>query len=368
MNPSYRKYIQNPNKTPLRLFQNQCLPANAMKSYWWVSLLLLLLTVVISWFTVVFAENQVYQVGGSHHDDHLNDETDDIPNDYTPFIIPIDSGKRIIIAPIITCTIWENDTWNPFFHPCKMAQTFLVDTDWNDGNANYTYIFEDWIDFDWNDIVVNFYASMSYGVFSDLFLAFREAGWKNPFSLEITTEDTWIKIEWNSTDYPETNSLMVSDGETVEVNLFTESNPGDQAFLRFLVPPVAGFSWNPQFPLVGETVVFNASESYDLDKEIETYSWVFGDGASVDTDNSMIPHSFTSSGTYGVTLTVTDSDGLTNIVSKPIKVLAIIGGETTSVDNILVTIWKSINLLLVVMLAVTASLIRKRKNSAANFA
>ena len=186
----------------------KCLTAKIMKSYLWFSLLLILLMISASSFLIVYSED------GSHHDDHLNDESDDFPNDYMPFVIPVESGKQITVAPVTTCTVLENDTWNPHHHPCKMAQTFLVDNDWSDGNANYTYIFEDWTDYDWNDIVVNFYASTSDGIFSDLFLAFREAGWKNPFSLEITAGGTWIKIEWNSTDYPNMDSLLVGEGKT----------------------------------------------------------------------------------------------------------------------------------------------------------
>ncbi|MDH5495181.1 MAG: PKD domain-containing protein [Candidatus Bathyarchaeota archaeon] len=340
-----------------------------MKSYWWLSLFLLTLMVMSSSLSIVFCEESAYQAqDNSHHDDHLNDPSDGFPNDYTPLIIPIESGKRITVAPITTCTLLENATWNPYYHPCKMAQTILVDNDWNDGDANYTYIFEDWTDYDWNDIIVNLYASISDGILSDMFLAFREASWKNPFSLEITAEGTWINIKWNSTDYPNIHSLTIDEGETAEVDLFAESNPGDKAFVRFLIPPFASFSWYPTQPLTGETIVFDASASYDLDKEIETYSWSFGDDTSINTDNQTITHKFVSHGTYSVNLTVTDTDGLIDVVSKHIKVSAGIGGETTSLDNTLVTIWKKANILLITTLAAAATLIRRKKKHSTNLA
>jgi len=195
-------------------------------------------------------------------------------------------------------------------------------------------------------------------------LAFREASWKNPFSLEITAEGTWIKIKWNSTDYPNMNSLIVKEGETVEVDLFAESNPSDEAFIKFLLPPVAGFSWQPSQPCAGATVIFDASASYDLDKEIETYYWVFGDGASAETDNATITHSFVSPGTYHVHLTVIDNDGLEATALKTIKVLATIGGETVSLDDTLMTIWRNASIILIVAFFAASILVqRKRKQS-----
>lgn len=333
-----------------------------MKSYLRVYLFLLLLIVMSPSFPIVFCEESAYQVqDSSYHDDHLNDPSDDFPNDYTSFTIPFDSDKQITIAPVITCTSLENNIWYPHYHPCKMAQTILVDNDWNDGNASYTYIFEDWIDYDWNDIVVNLYASTSDGIFSDLYLSFREADWKNPFSLEITAEGTWIKIEWNSTDYPDMQSLTVDEGETVEVDLFTESNQYDKALVRFLIPPVASFSWYPQQPYVGTTVVFDASASYDPDKEIETYSWIFSDDTSVDTEYQGVIHNFMFPGIHNVNLMVIDSDGLTHMVSRHVSVSAIIGGETTSLDNTLINIWKNTNIILIIAFVTIVTLIHRKK-------
>jgi len=332
-----------------------------MKNYCWLSLYLLLLVITMLSFPTAFCEEQTYQLqDNSYHDDHLNDATDDFPNDYTPLTIPIADGKQITVAPAITCTALENGTWHPHHHLCKLAQTLLVDDDWTDGNANYTYIFEDWTDYDWNDIIVNLYASISYGFFSDLSLVFREAAWKNPFSLEITAEGTWIKIEWNSTDYPNMNSLTVDEGETVVIELFPESNASDTAFIRFLIPPSASFAWYPMEPSVGATVLFDASASYDPDKKIETYSWVFSDGTSVTTDTETITHSFNSTGIYSVNLTVADIDGLTDVMSKHIQVVAIVGGETTPISIPIKPVWKYINILLIIAFAAVTALIKRK--------
>ena len=60
--------------------------------------------------------------------------------------------------------------------------------------------------------------------------------------------------------------------------------------------------------LVNQLVEFDGSGSYDPDDDIVSYEWDFGDdtGGSGETPN----HSYSAIGTYTVTLTVTDDDGL----------------------------------------------------------
>ncbi|MCK4364627.1 MAG: right-handed parallel beta-helix repeat-containing protein [Thermoplasmatales archaeon] len=66
----------------------------------------------------------------------------------------------------------------------------------------------------------------------------------------------------------------------------------------------------PYTGIVGTEVTFNATNSFDLDGNITTYSWVFGDGTTG--TGSTVDHTYSASGTYTVTLTITDNDGNTN--------------------------------------------------------
>ncbi len=77
-------------------------------------------------------------------------------------------------------------------------------------------------------------------------------------------------------------------------------------------PPVAIFTHTPESPLVNETVVFNASDSYDPDGyPLASYTWNFGDGSSPVTLLDPTTHySYTVEGNYNVTLTVTDNEAL----------------------------------------------------------
>ena len=79
----------------------------------------------------------------------------------------------------------------------------------------------------------------------------------------------------------------------------------------YLMPPVASFTVSPLYPEINDVITFDASECIDHDGTIVDYSWDFGDGI---TGAGMTPtHTYTTVGTYTVTLTVTDDQGLTDL-------------------------------------------------------
>jgi plastocyanin len=115
-----------------------------------------------------------------------------------------------------------------------------------------------------------------------------------------------------------------------------------------LVSPFASFAYTPNEPLVGQTVTFNASESYDHDGVITSYAWDFGDGTTLAGTDSVVAHVYTEDGTYDVTLAVTDEDELIgtawkNIAISPIHDVAIAGVtlspvEVATGENVTITV------------------------------
>lgn len=69
-------------------------------------------------------------------------------------------------------------------------------------------------------------------------------------------------------------------------------------------PPVAYFSYSPYEPVVNQVITFNASASYDPDGRIISYEWNFGDGTTG--SGMIVNHTYTTFGSYIVTLEVTD--------------------------------------------------------------
>ncbi|RLG27144.1 hypothetical protein DRN76_00390 [Methanosarcinales archaeon] len=84
--------------------------------------------------------------------------------------------------------------------------------------------------------------------------------------------------------------------------------------------PVTSFTCTPENPIVNQTIIFNASLSYDPDGNITSYDWNFGDGNTTNTTEKTITHSYASAGDYNVILTVTDDDGAMNSTSKTIAI------------------------------------------------
>jgi len=100
--------------------------------------------------------------------------------------------------------------------------------------------------------------------------------------------------------------------------------------LKVIGYPNAVFTYFPGTPIVGDTITFNASTSYDLDGWIVSYTWNFGDGniTAVDSTKTTITHSYVATGTYEVTLNVTDNDGLTNMDTQSVN----IGKMSSTID------------------------------------
>ena len=95
------------------------------------------------------------------------------------------------------------------------------------------------------------------------------------------------------------------------VNAYFRNQPG--------IPPVAKFSFTPNAPVLGDTVSFDATQSYDPDnatlpgRGIRNYLWVFGDG-SPSSLGSQVFHVFSfaptvpATGYFEVRLVIIDTD------------------------------------------------------------
>jgi len=69
-------------------------------------------------------------------------------------------------------------------------------------------------------------------------------------------------------------------------------------------------------PIVNETLTFNATASYDPNGYIVNYEWNLGDGNIITGNYPVVTHTYTRNDTYIVSLTVTDSESLTDTVSE----------------------------------------------------
>ena len=117
--------------------------------------------------------------------------------------------------------------------------------------------------------------------------------------------------------------------------------------------PYADFTWTPQSPYPGDSVLFNASISYDPDGYITLYEWDWNNDGVYE-ESHTIPtttHSWASPGNYTITLQVTDNTGLKGTKSKTILIGEInvtitgtMGNNGWYVSNVVITINCGMNL------------------------
>lgn len=117
---------------------------------------------------------------------------------------------------------------------------------------------------------------------------------------------------WNTTGVPYGNYTLkveasILPGETnVADNIYVFGNVTIMAY------PEANFWYTPILPHIGETVTFNASLSTPNGGVIILYEWDFGTGDLLSTHEPIAVYTYTSQGVYNVTLTVTDSENLSD--------------------------------------------------------
>ena len=90
--------------------------------------------------------------------------------------------------------------------------------------------------------------------------------------------------------------------------------------------PTASFTATPTSGVAPLGVSFNASNSSDSDGSIISYAWDFKDGY---TGNGVtVNHTFNSTGSYNVLLTVTDDKGATDTTTKNITITETLSNQS----------------------------------------
>ena len=130
-----------------------------------------------------------------------------------------------------------------------------------------------------------------------------------------TTGTTVTHSYANTGFYTVTLTVIDNDGATDECKytLFVKDLVNGSP-----VSPVATFTVSAETVNIDETVSFDASESYDSDGTIVSYTWDFGDGNTA--TGVTADHAYSEEETYTVTLTVTDNDGDSSSVVAEIAV------------------------------------------------
>jgi PKD repeat protein len=138
--------------------------------------------------------------------------------------------------------------------------------------------------------------------------------------ITVGSTSTWThSFNWDGDDHgygdiTSDNILVVASVFSQSTDL-TDETAGTYPLVQ--VPPTALFSFTPDSVEIGEDLFFN-DESYDPDGYIVSWSWDFGDG-NISSEEDPV-HSYTQIGSYQVSLTVVDDDGLSDSYSSEVIV------------------------------------------------
>lgn len=135
-------------------------------------------------------------------------------------------------------------------------------------------------------------------------------------SLLATASAGWKFNGWSGsvTDTANPVNIVMNTNKSVTATFIESTN--NQAPVANVNGPYSGY--------INNSIAFESTGSYDPDGSIVGYSWSFGDGgtSSIASPN----HTYTTEGTYTVSLTVTDNQGAQSDVSSTVAVVE--GGNT----------------------------------------
>jgi len=129
---------------------------------------------------------------------------------------------------------------------------------------------------------------------------------------EGTFDFTLTAYYANGTESPQSPSFPF----TITAIADTPSNPSSST----PEPPTAVVSSSTAAGNAPLNVTFDGASSTTPNASIDSYTWTFGDGTPTTTGKTT-SHTFTTAGTYSTTLTIVDSEGLSDSVSTPIIVV-----------------------------------------------
>ena len=181
--------------------------------------------------------------------------------------------------------------------------------------ANYT-LTEDNRTVNFSMVLDNF-GIASFGFYVDFYI--DEEVWHRRWVRWVPTHgNITMNVTFKNLSYGYHNLKCIIDAEDVVPEMSETNNTLEMTF-RVNRPPYVDIEVNSSEPYINETVVFYGHKCYDLDGEIISYFWDFGDGAWSEGQNAS--HRYSERGMYNVTLKVMDNDGMINMTNISIHVV-----------------------------------------------
>ncbi|MBN2197622.1 lamin tail domain-containing protein [Candidatus Wolfebacteria bacterium] len=94
--------------------------------------------------------------------------------------------------------------------------------------------------------------------------------------------------------------------------------------------PSVFFNFYPSSPKIGDLIVFDSSSSTDIDGQINSYKWDFGDNTTSSISTATTTHIYSKAGNYLINLTVFDNNNASSSVSKTINISSPVSTQETN--------------------------------------
>ncbi|MBI4393850.1 MAG: PKD domain-containing protein [Euryarchaeota archaeon] len=141
----------------------------------------------------------------------------------------------------------------------------------------------------------------------------------NQYALSLLSQLSGASVDARENDWGVYNrsqiALFVDDagtGNDVDVSCFIDSD-----HVSTVCPPTPDFSFAPVSPKWDANVQFSDA-SASGGRDLNSWTWSFSDGGTA--SGQSVGHVFAASGTFTATLTVTDEEGYSGSVTKPVTV------------------------------------------------
>ena len=135
---------------------------------------------------------------------------------------------------------------------------------------------------------------------------------------DLSTGDVWLNLDW----WKEPGGAKHPGGPLFiaakHVQVYPDKSEQKEPLTPVAVPPIAIFQVVPNEPSIGSNASFDASPSFDIEGNISSYQWDFGDGQYGVGKTAV--HSYSKGGPMSVNLNVIDDQGLNGSNSTIIQV------------------------------------------------
>lgn len=130
-----------------------------------------------------------------------------------------------------------------------------------------------------------------------------------------------LTFSWDTTGVPLGTYTIKANASIVQGETNFANNEMVDGTVWIIKLPVASFTYTPTPAIENYSTTFDATSSTPNGGDIANYTWNFGDSNITTTENPVTTHVYTSHGTYNVTLTVEDDEGLNNTTWQLVEVL-----------------------------------------------